>query len=285
MPRRAREPGRRSSAPLHLTSPPAQGALPARPGQPPAAASSSRPRNATAPPVTDPTYAANARAFNDWLYGSWLASNNYPFHNVAVFDFYNILTAPDAHHRYGNGDIEHVVVPGRDTSAYPSAPGGADDHPNVAGSLKATSEFVPLLNIFYNRWKADDIPRTATYSSIGAQDGFILESAENSSVGGTANATSAAFKLGDSASDRQYRAILSFDTSALPDNAVVTRATLRINDRQRTLTISAGLSEVTHGDAAEDLLERAGKSLEAAQKAGGNCCFLASKAENPNSSA
>ena len=65
----------------------------------------------------------------------------------------------------------------------------------------------------------------------------------------------------------------------------VARAALRINDRQRTVTISAGLSEVTHGDAAEDLLERAGKSLEAAQKAGGNCCFLASKAENPNSSA
>ena len=65
----------------------------------------------------------------------------------------------------------------------------------------------------------------------------------------------------------------------------VAHATLRINNRQRTVTISAGLSEVTHSDAAEDLLERARKSLEAAQRAGGNCCFLASKAENPNSSA
>lgn len=32
---------------------------------------------------------------------------------------------------------------------YPSS----DDHPSVAGNLKATSEFLPLLNIYYNCWK------------------------------------------------------------------------------------------------------------------------------------
>ena len=44
----------------------------------------------TAPPVQDRTYAANARAFNKWLVQDWLAG--YGGKNVAVFDFYNVLT-------------------------------------------------------------------------------------------------------------------------------------------------------------------------------------------------
>jgi hypothetical protein len=103
----------------------------------------------TAPPLSDPTYAANARAFNQWLVSDWLRENNYTLNNVAVFDFYNVLTGPDAHHRY-NGGIEHIVG-GSNTLHYPSG----DDHPSEAGSRKATEEFVPLLNVFYHRWQAD----------------------------------------------------------------------------------------------------------------------------------
>ncbi len=102
----------------------------------------------TAPPLSDETYAANARAFNNWLLNDWLAENNYSLNNVAVFDFYNILTDPDAHHRYANGQIEHIVA-SRNTLAYPSG----DDHPSEAGSRKATDEFVPMLNVFYHRWQ------------------------------------------------------------------------------------------------------------------------------------
>jgi len=63
-----------------------------------------------------------------------------------------VLTGLNHHHRYLNGQIEHTFQPGRNTSAYPSAPD--DDHPSIAGSRKATEEFIPLLNIFYQRWKA-----------------------------------------------------------------------------------------------------------------------------------
>ena len=107
----------------------------------------------TAPPLTDPTYAANARAFNNWLMNNWLEENDYPYSNVAVFDFYNVLTHRAAHHRVNNtsGRVEHTIVAGHDTLNYPS--NGGDDHPNQAGSRKATEEFLPLLNIFYQRWK------------------------------------------------------------------------------------------------------------------------------------
>lgn len=104
----------------------------------------------TAPPLSDGTHAANARAFNNWLVNDWLKENNYTQPNVAVFDFYNILTGPDNHHSYVNDRIEHRIANDRNTSYYPSE----DDHPNQAGNKKATQDFIPMLNIFYNRWQA-----------------------------------------------------------------------------------------------------------------------------------
>ena len=95
----------------------------------------------TAPPLSDPTHAANARAFNNWLKDEWLAG--YTGTNVAVFDFYDVLTG-------GSGD----------TLAYPSD----DDHPNPEGSRLATAAFIPALNDAYNRWQAGD-----TSAPAGAQ--------------------------------------------------------------------------------------------------------------------
>ncbi|MBL7209068.1 MAG: hypothetical protein ISS52_03125 [Dehalococcoidia bacterium] len=103
----------------------------------------------TAPPVQDPTHAANARAFNTWLVIEWL--NGYEGSNVAVFDFYNLLTDPDNHHRFHSGAIEHITNRGGDTLYYPS---NGDDHPSPAGNRKATEEFVPLLNVYYHRWRS-----------------------------------------------------------------------------------------------------------------------------------
>ena len=118
----------------------------------------------TAPPLlaadTSPEQAANARAFNRWLTTEWLAG--YPLPNVAVFDFYNVLTSNggnaavnDAdssggnHHRFRNGRIEYVTDQGSDASAYALE---GDSHPTPAGNQKATAEFVPLLNVFTHRW-------------------------------------------------------------------------------------------------------------------------------------
>ncbi len=122
----------------------------------------------TAPPLvaSDTTIeaAANARAFNNWLVTDWL--KNYPYHNVAVFDFYSILTsnggnthlndlgsATGNHHRYRNAAIEHLQTVAYDMAAYASSSG--DSHPTAAGNLKATGEFPPLLNIYYHCWQGD----------------------------------------------------------------------------------------------------------------------------------
>ncbi len=68
---------------------------------------------------------------------------------------------------------------------------------------------------------------TVSYKSLGGEDGWVLESTATSSVGGTMNATATTFNLGDDAGNRQYRGILSFDTSPLPDNAVLISVTLQ----------------------------------------------------------
>ena len=72
------------------------------------------------------------------------------------------------------------------------------------------------------------IKPSMTFASLDIYDGWILESTETSGVGGAKNNTAATLRLGDNAANRQYRAILSFDTSSLPDNAVVTSVTLML---------------------------------------------------------
>jgi len=115
----------------------------------------------TAPPLTDATYADNARAFNNWLINDWLTG--YTAGNVFVFDFYNVLTSNGGnantndlgsesgnHHRWWNDSVQHKTDGDNDgspnTLEYPTG----DDHPSRAGNLKATAEFVPLLNNAYS---------------------------------------------------------------------------------------------------------------------------------------
>lgn len=69
---------------------------------------------------------------------------------------------------------------------------------------------------------------TVTVNSIDVYDGWVLESSETSNTGGTLNATTNTFNLGDDKANKQYLGILHFDTSDLPDTAVVTSVILKI---------------------------------------------------------
>ena len=66
-----------------------------------------------------------------------------------------------------------------------------------------------------------------TANSNAAYDGRVLESSETSSVGGSVN-NLGSLVVGDDAGNKQYRSLVSFDTSALPDNAVIRSVTLKI---------------------------------------------------------
>ncbi|HUI89622.1 MAG TPA: PQQ-dependent sugar dehydrogenase [Anaerolineales bacterium] len=71
-----------------------------------------------------------------------------------------------------------------------------------------------------------DVTRTLT--SQGSFDGFVLETSPGSGVGGTINSNGKWFSIGDTADNRQTRAILSFQTASLPAHAVIDGATIRI---------------------------------------------------------
>jgi hypothetical protein len=66
------------------------------------------------------------------------------------------------------------------------------------------------------------------FESTAAKDGWVLESTETSSVGGSLNATATTSSVGDDASNRQYRAVVDFATGSIPDNAVLFSVNLRI---------------------------------------------------------
>jgi predicted outer membrane repeat protein len=69
---------------------------------------------------------------------------------------------------------------------------------------------------------------TSSVNSVALQDGWILESTETSNKGGSKNNTASTFNLGDNAANKQYRGILSFDTSSLPGDAFITNVTLNL---------------------------------------------------------
>ena len=89
-------------------------------------------------------------------------------------------------------------------------------------------------------------PVTVTFISVGAEDGWIRESNETSDAGGTISATASttsALRVGDNNADRQYKSVVSFDTSAIPDGATIVSATLRL----RRGTLSGTNPFTTHG--------------------------------------
>jgi multiple sugar transport system substrate-binding protein len=72
------------------------------------------------------------------------------------------------------------------------------------------------------------VPVTTVFVSSAPQDGWVLEASENSGTGGMFNSAASIINLGDDVLRRQYRGILSFNTSTLPDNANITGVILTV---------------------------------------------------------
>ncbi len=80
-----------------------------------------------------------------------------------------------------------------------------------------------------------DVYVVKTFLSVAAEDGYVEESTETSNVGGVINASgsgTAAIRGGDQGLDRQFKSVVSFDTSSLPDGATVTWAQLQLKVAQ-----------------------------------------------------
>jgi peptidyl-Lys metalloendopeptidase len=91
--------------------------------------------------------------------------------------------------------------------------------------------------------------QSKTFKSSGINDGWVLENSETGEKGGSVNSAYTYFNLGDDATDKQYRGILHFNTSALPDTAVITSVTLKIKKQGIVGTNPFD----THGDLLVDI--------------------------------
>ncbi len=89
-------------------------------------------------------------------------------------------------------------------------------------------------------------PTQVTLTSVAAQDGWALESGENTNAGGSISATAtttSALRVGDDNKDKQYKTVVSFDTSSIPDGATILSATVRLLRG----TLSGANPFTTHG--------------------------------------
>jgi ELWxxDGT repeat protein len=75
----------------------------------------------------------------------------------------------------------------------------------------------------------DPCTRTIFYSQA-VYDGFVKENGENTNKGGLINTTNLTCNIGDDGLNRQFRTILHFNTSRIPDDAVITKATLQVKE-------------------------------------------------------
>lgn len=113
------------------------------------------------------------------------------------------------------------------------------------------------------------VTKTKIFMSVSSNDGWVLESSPTSGLGGSINSGSTTMYLGDDSSRKQYRDILHFKTSDLPDNAVITSVTLRFLRASpgsgSTSTLGAILADMTKPSfgtaslAASDFQATAGK--------------------------
>jgi pectate lyase len=116
-------------------------------------------------------------------------------------------------------EVKYALNPNDYSDAVADADG--DGYTNIEEYINATSP------------KKDVIGETITdtFRSQAAYDGWALEKSENSNQGSKLNKDTKFFALGDDKLDRQYRSILSFNTASLPDNAVITKVTLKIKQK------------------------------------------------------
>ncbi len=115
-----------------------------------------------------------------------------------------------------NGDYSIIVPPNWSGTVTPSKTG----HIFIPTSKTYTNVTADLT--------AEDYKVRRLFRSTGTQDGWVLESTRTSNKGGSLNRPATILRVGDDASNRQYRTILSFNTSSLPDNAIITKVTLKI---------------------------------------------------------
>ncbi len=131
----------------------------------------------------------------------------------------------------------------RKAGSYPTSPTDGTGIYSGTGTTYTDGGLTTGTTYFYNVYAKDEVPNYSTaaqgnarpylqmtFVSQGANDGWVLENTETSNTGGTMDAAATgnyAIRMGDSATDQQYKSVVSFDTSALSGKTLL-QATLQM---------------------------------------------------------
>ncbi len=123
-----------------------------------------------------------------------------------------------------------------------SGSGGGSEDSSFGAAISADGRYVAfssfnshLVPNDINEWNdvfrlelAIPSPVVKTYQSLAAYDGWVIELGEDTETGIRVDGRASTFFLGDANNDQQYRSILHFNTASLPNNAVISKVTLKI---------------------------------------------------------
>jgi CSLREA domain-containing protein len=149
-------------------------------------------------------------------------------YTLAITSINGTVASNPNHNFYYEGDVVQLTATPSAGWVFTNWTGGLTGTANpgsvtIHGDTAVTANYKKLASL--------------TLYSIASNDGWVLEKGEKLNIGGSLDSTSTTFRLGDDNLKNQYRSILSFKTSRLPDNAVITSVTLKI--RQQSATGSA----------------------------------------------
>jgi hypothetical protein len=138
----------------------------------------------------------------------------------------------------GEGQVVLSLPPDSTAAAVSCVPPASDVSFNSSSSSSPATVVLTLASA--GTYNVSVSPGTSTsgkppvqvvFESKGAEDGWVLESRWGSKVGGSVNAAgngNVALRIGDDANRRQYKFILSFDTSTIPAPAKIISARLEL---------------------------------------------------------
>lgn len=183
-----------------------------------------------------PAYDGDANQYDDDVH-AFLISKNRPF---AATQWGLVQNAdqgqpgyPDANGFYGDHDFTLAFMdfcPDTSFVYYWNQYQAVDKQRHwsefVADSVVATVDELPGFSMM-------------TFTSLGGEDGWILELNSSVGTGGWTNSNDSNYplKVGDDTGKKQVKSIVSFNTAALPDDADVTVATLKL--KRKSLAANA----------------------------------------------
>ena len=184
--------------------------------------------------------------------GSWVTTLVDGAPGVAANSSLVLDSAGKAHVTYGDYDAGSLKYATNASGAWVLSVLAAGEDVGYSSSLAIDG--ADMLHVTYTDRSTSKVNYATTRvvvtcKSVAPQDGSVRESSKGSGRGGARDTASKTLLVGDDKSDRQQRTILTFDTSKLPDGAVVVAARLKLLRK----SVSGTNPCTTHGTLSVDV--------------------------------